>query len=358
MEHIFISYNRKSEDITKRIVEDIQELGHTVWFDHEISGGQPWWDKILSSIRECEIFVFIVDPRSLNSTACQREYTYASKLGKSILPLLVSDEVHVNLLPPELSAIQFVDCITYDTKAVLRLARALGSLPRSKPLPDPLPGPPEIPVSYLGALGKRVETPESMSFDEQKSLLLDLKTSYLDPETTGDAKKLLEVLRKRPDLLATVAGEIDELLGRRIQQGPGIPGKESNTPRVTPTPKTPKPATEKKTGSKPLLQQLNVNKEGLENSMIGSWTAQAGAISASFNFNSNGSFSGQVFLPTGVATQVQGTWTVQVTMLSLRGNQTLMFVNYPYLLDIMVMTATQNRVEGFGGGELIVLTRN
>ena len=49
MANIFISYNREDEDKTKALVDDIEELGHTVWFDHELSGGQKWWDTIFES---------------------------------------------------------------------------------------------------------------------------------------------------------------------------------------------------------------------------------------------------------------------------------------------------------------------
>ena len=55
MANIFISYNRDSKSIAKTLIEDIQKLGHTVWFDQKLSGGQVWWDKILESIRECDV---------------------------------------------------------------------------------------------------------------------------------------------------------------------------------------------------------------------------------------------------------------------------------------------------------------
>lgn len=42
--------------------------------------------------------------------------------------------------------------------------------------------------------------------------MIDLKSSLRDPETADDARSLLERLRKRRDLLATIAEEIDDLL--------------------------------------------------------------------------------------------------------------------------------------------------
>ena len=140
--NIFISYNRQSKALAKTLADDIEALGHTVWFDQELSGGQVWWDKILATVRDCDVFVFVLNPEALNSTACKREYGYATDLGKPVLPVLVAEGVSVNLLPPALSQIQFVDYRKQDRDAALRLARALAAVPPTKPLPDPLPPPP------------------------------------------------------------------------------------------------------------------------------------------------------------------------------------------------------------------------
>jgi hypothetical protein len=213
MAKIFISYNRQSEAIAKTLVEDIDAMGHTVWFDQELSGGQVWWDRILASIRECDVLAFLLDTKSLSSTACQREYVYAADLGKSVLPILVADDVSTNLLPPQLSQLQFVDYRKSDRGAALRLARALTSIPAAKPLPSPLPAPPPVPLSSLGGLGEQIARTSSLTFEEQSALVLDLKRSLRVPETKNDARTLLLSLRKRRDLLATIAKEIDELLG-------------------------------------------------------------------------------------------------------------------------------------------------
>jgi hypothetical protein len=33
---------------------------HDVWFDQHLTGGQQWWNNILSEIRKCEIFVAVL----------------------------------------------------------------------------------------------------------------------------------------------------------------------------------------------------------------------------------------------------------------------------------------------------------
>ncbi len=167
MSKAFISYNRDSQDMARNLVDDVKALGYTVWFDRELSGGQAWWDRILATIRDCDVFVFVLDPKGLNSVACQREFGYASALGKPVLPVLVADGVSTNLLPPELSRIQLIDYRKQDRQSAISLARALAGLPPAKPIPDPLPPPPEIPVSYLGGV----------SAGRSKCLLRSLMTS-------------------------------------------------------------------------------------------------------------------------------------------------------------------------------------
>lgn len=212
MANVFVSYNRQSKAIARTLTDDIKALGHTVWFDQELSGGQTWWNQILARIRESDVFVFILNPEALESTACKREYGYAADLGKAILPVLVAEGVPVNLLPPALSQIQFVDYRKQDRDAAFHLARALDSIPRPPSLPDPLPVPPEAPISYLGNLSDQIETTSTLSYEEQSALLIDLKRSLRDPEAAHDARTLLDRLRKRRDLLACIAEEIDELL--------------------------------------------------------------------------------------------------------------------------------------------------
>ncbi len=109
MPKIFISYDRESKPLVETLENDIEGLGHEVWFDHELTGGQSWWNQILEQIRECDVFVFALAPRALESVACTREYNYAAELGKPILPVLVAEDVSINLLPTALLAIQYVD---------------------------------------------------------------------------------------------------------------------------------------------------------------------------------------------------------------------------------------------------------
>jgi hypothetical protein len=211
MAGIFLSYSRDNADVAEALAEDLKELGHAVWVDHELSGGQIWWDQILARMRSCDVFILVLTPQSLGSAACSREYEYAAALRKPILPILLSEGISTNLLPPALAQIQHVDYRNRDRAAVLQLARALGSLPPARPLPDPLPAPPDVPTSYLGGLAAQASKP-SLSYDEQSALLFDLKRGLRETETAADARTLLKQLRKRRDVYAAIAEEIDDSL--------------------------------------------------------------------------------------------------------------------------------------------------
>ena len=209
---IFVSYSRESEAAVRALAQDVEALEHTVWFDHDLSGGKVWWEQILAEIRNCHVFMMALSPDSLRSVACSSEYNYASELGKPILPILIADGVSTNLLPPRLSQIQFVDYRKQDKAGAINLARALRSLPEAKPLPDPLPEPPAVPLSYLGRITEQIDTTATLDHKEQSSLVSELRRGLRDAETSADARKLLERLRKRDDLFARTGDEIDELL--------------------------------------------------------------------------------------------------------------------------------------------------
>lgn len=233
MSTVFISYNREYESIVRLLEKDIEALGHSVWFDQELSGGQSWWDKILETIRHCDIFVLALSPEALDSIACNREYDYAARLGKPILPVLVADGISSNLLPPALSQIQFVDYRQQNRETALKLGRALTTIQPASPLPDPLPAPPAVPLSYLGSITERIEA-ENLSYEEQSTILLDLKRGLRTPETADDSRVLLEKLRKRRDILYSIAEEVDALMTTVEQEAAPHGEDHLEPPPVTP----------------------------------------------------------------------------------------------------------------------------
>ncbi len=229
---VFMSYNRADATVAETVAGDLRSLGYTVWYDREVSGGQTWWDAILHEIRECDLLLFIVTVRSLDSEACMAEYRYASQLGKRVLPVLSQEGVRVNLLPPELSEIQFVDYRKQDKQAAFVLVKALDGLPPARPLPSPLPVAPPVPVSYLGGLRLQIVGEGDLSLAQQSGLLVDIKQRLKDPESRQDALDLLRQLRRRKDLLASVAEEIDATLAAAVAPEPRSPPPPQPSPAI------------------------------------------------------------------------------------------------------------------------------
>ncbi len=265
MPGIFISYCRESGATVKALADDMEALGHNVWFDQDLSGGRAWWDQILAQIRDCDLLVFALSSEALTSTACAREWGYAADLGKPILPVLAANGVSTGLLPPRLSTIHYVDYRKQDSKSALSLAKALRDVPPPRPLPDPLPQAPEAPVSYLGGLSERIESPATLDYADQSALVVDLGRGLRDPETAGDAGILLDRLRKRRDLFAAIADEIDTLR-TRARAGDAADDEADKTAAgaARPTPRAPPPAAaQPEAGPKP------ASKGRLKGSLVG-----------------------------------------------------------------------------------------
>lgn len=242
---VFVSYNRGSLEVVKALAEDLVAAGHQPWFDQELTGGQRWWDSILTRIRECEIFVFSLTPDSLESQACGRELDYALLLGKPVLPVLLSDQVETAHLPAGVGQIQHVDYRRLDKQAAFALMRAIAGLPAPPPLPDPLPNPPPVPVSYVVSLREKIDTAEVLEYQDQIALVIELRDRFRDGRPAAEISELCNRLKRRDDLLAKAAREIDSVLEEIARGHAPAPPPEKPVKQpvaAAPRPEAPKPA--------------------------------------------------------------------------------------------------------------------
>jgi hypothetical protein len=194
------------------MVEDLRSAGIETWHDQTLTGGQRWWDNILAKIRECDIFIFALSIESWESEACRSELSYLEKLGKPILPVLVSDDYNINLLPPPLNEIQVTDYRRRDKDASFALIKSINMVPPAMPLPDPLPEPPPVPMSYLIPLQERIDTSEMMSSHEQNNLIFEMEERIQNGRSLGEIRELLLRMKRRDDLLAKASTKIDAAL--------------------------------------------------------------------------------------------------------------------------------------------------
>lgn len=212
MKKVFLSYSRQNIDLVKPLINDLQSTGIYIWYDQTLTGGQKWWDNILFNIRECDVFIFSLSPESWDSEACRSELAYVTKFGKTIIPVLISDGINLNLLSPPLNHIQTIDIRHKEKEGTLLILKSILSAPESPPLPEILPDSPPIPVSYLSSLKEKIDSNEPMSYDNQIKLLFELEEELRNGRSPAEVKELLYAMKRRDDLLAKISMKIDEFL--------------------------------------------------------------------------------------------------------------------------------------------------
>ena len=240
MKRVFVSYSRNNLDAVTQLIEDMNAVGIVTWHDQALTGGQRWWDNILANIRECDIFIFALSPESWDSEACKSELNYAVKLAKPILPVLVSEGININLLSPPLNEIQITDYRQRDKDAAFALLKSINTAPSAATLPDPLPTPPIVPVSYLSTLKDRIDSTEPLSPQDQIQLLFELEEELQEGRSPTETRDLLMRLRRRDELLAKIATKIDAAL--KSPEGKVLPPAVRNSGfRDNPPPSQPRP---------------------------------------------------------------------------------------------------------------------
>jgi hypothetical protein len=212
MKRVFVSYSRHNLKPVMQLVHDLNAVGVDTWHDQALTTGKRWWDDILANIRECDIYVFALSPESLDSEACRSELGYAEKLCKPILPVRVSGDISLDLLPHPLNEIQVTDCRSGEKESCFALVKSIMSTPLSPALPDPLPAPPPVPISYLSTLNDRIASTEPLSSQEQITLLFELEEELREGRSPAEVHDLLLRLKRRDDLLAKIATKIDAAL--------------------------------------------------------------------------------------------------------------------------------------------------
>jgi hypothetical protein len=207
---VFISYARRDAPSIARLSSILDQLGVDVWYDSRIVGGQLWWDEILTQIRACDVFMFCVSPESLRSRAARAELSWATTLARPIVPVLVAP-ANLDAVPSPLDVTNIVDFHNETGVATAALIRAVQSAPAAPALPDPLPSPPDPPVSDLGPLREQLDRP-SLDYAEQNSILEALRRHVDDVDQDGTLLDLLGEFRARPDIVEAVGREVDGLI--------------------------------------------------------------------------------------------------------------------------------------------------
>lgn len=147
MARIFISYSRADTLFIEELIPLLRRAfpGHDLWYDREITGGEDWWNRILSEIAACDLFIYLLSNDSLESKYCQNEITEALRLQKAILPIYVRAKTRLDRTRPdlagELSRRQIVDLSRgfADSEAFTELYRAIQDKVNTRPAEPPQP---------------------------------------------------------------------------------------------------------------------------------------------------------------------------------------------------------------------------
>ncbi len=217
---VFLSYSRKDEAAVRRLEADLERGRVTVWWDSELRGGDPWWQKILEQIRLCDVFVLALSNNGLASKPCRAELAYARDLGLPVLPVQIGPVD--SLRTAAVGELQVIDYREQSSASGMALFAELAELARRRgPLPDPLPSAPVVPFAYLLRLGSEIEK-EALTPVEQADLVNQLRDCLETEDDEGvkeDARELLRALRRRQDVTYKYAGEIDQLLAGSTARG-------------------------------------------------------------------------------------------------------------------------------------------
>lgn len=104
---VVISYSRAESDFVDRLESDLKSHHLITWVDRsKLVPGQVWNAEILSAIDHCRILLVIISPTAVDSPDVTREWQYALKHYKDVIPVRYFPP---EKLPPELQRLQWVD---------------------------------------------------------------------------------------------------------------------------------------------------------------------------------------------------------------------------------------------------------
>ena len=146
MTQVFISYSRKDMAFARRLAGDLERAGFDVWWDiSDLKGGDDWVRFIPAAIESSQYFVVLLSPHSIQSEWVAKEYSYALRLHKKIVPAMIKGCD----VPFALNTINYVNFVTDDyATAANNLLAAIGGAPQ-----------PDIPLSSTERLLKKLPSP-------------------------------------------------------------------------------------------------------------------------------------------------------------------------------------------------------
>jgi hypothetical protein len=144
MTRIFVSYSRSVKTEVSDIIRLLKATGYDVWWDGDIPSISDWWATICEHIEWCEVFIFFVSEKSVESPYCLAELKYGTDRNRPILPFLIDDHTQYTI-PPEVTPLRN-QWFEYDGDAadvIKEVNRAVAHTPWPQFRDNPVPRPPE-----------------------------------------------------------------------------------------------------------------------------------------------------------------------------------------------------------------------
>jgi len=201
----FLSYSRINQDFAKRLAKELKSEGFDLWFDQmDIPAGARWDREVERALKECEIFMIIMTPASVDSENVLDEIGYAIDTGKQFLPVLLENcEV-----PFRLRRFQYVDFTNKDfddgvesAKQLLRGLITQTTIPREQVTDD------------TQALKKKAELDRKAQENAER-----IAKKVADEELAAKTKAETErKAKEEADRLATQKAEADKLAKQKAE---------------------------------------------------------------------------------------------------------------------------------------------
>jgi len=103
---IFVSYSTLDLGVVQKIERIVTGTGIEVFVaEHSVKPGERLDSRLLSAIRDCDLFLVLVSSHSVQSSWVEQEIGIATASNKPILPVLLEPEVE---LPGVISGVKYL----------------------------------------------------------------------------------------------------------------------------------------------------------------------------------------------------------------------------------------------------------
>src|SRR5215203_4734594 len=102
---VFVSYARSDHVLAEALFRALRPMHVDVWSDDKLTAADDWSDVLRSRIRQSDYFVFLLTPKTLESSWVMQELGAAWALDKRIIPV-VTDRGLLDKLPVDLAGVE------------------------------------------------------------------------------------------------------------------------------------------------------------------------------------------------------------------------------------------------------------